>query len=362
LSALPQSYHDSVVRGERIGKAPLEGGDMTLGYVIQRLFVFVLVIWVAMTLIFFLPKMVPSRDPVMERMMMLMASGGIQSEGIQQMVEAYRAKFGLDQPLYMQYFNYLGNMLRFDFNYSLAQYPTKVIDLIRLALPWTIGLLSVSVLLAFLLGSLLGGLLGWPKTPAFFAYLISPFMLMSSIPFFVIGLILVYIFAFKLKVFPIGGGSQYGQLPTLSVPYVLDLLHHSVLPAASIVVASVGGWALGMRGMMITTLGEDYVILAQARGLRPRRIFFSYAMRNALLPQVTSLALSMGTIVSGSLLVEAIFRYPGVGSLLFTAISGFDYFTIYGVVFFIILAIALATLIIDLVYPLLDPRIRYQKL
>src|SRR5262249_38895530 len=143
--------------------------------------------------------------------------------------------------------------------------------------------------------------------------------------------------------------------------YILDLVYHSILPAASIVVASLGGWALGMRGMMITTLGEDYVILAQARGLPPRRIFFQYAMRNALLPPITSLALSAGIIVSGSLLVEAIFRYPGIGSLLFKAISGFDYFTIYGVVFFIILAIALATLLIDLLYPLLDPRIRYQK-
>jgi peptide/nickel transport system permease protein len=334
---------------------------MSLGYVARRLFVFLLVIWVGMTLIFFLPKMVPGRDPVMERMMMLMASGGIQAEGIEQMVKAYRAEFGLDQPLFVQYLRYLWNMVRFDFNYSLAQYPTKVLDLIGIALPWTISLLSVSTILAFTLGSLAGGLLGWPKTPKAFAYLLSPFLLMSSVPYFLIGLLLIYVFAFQLKIFPIGGGSQYGQLPSLTLPYILDLLYHSILPAASIVVAGLGGWALGMRGMMITTLGEDYIILAQARGLSSRRIFFGYAMRNALLPQTTSLALSAGTIVSGSLLVEAIFRYPGIGSLLFRAISGFDYFTIYGVVFFIILAIALATLIIDLLYPLLDPRIRYQK-
>jgi peptide/nickel transport system permease protein len=172
---------------------------------------------------------------------------------------------------------------------------------------------------------------------------------------------LIYIFAFKLKVLPLGGGSQFGQLPSFSAAYVMDIVVHSILPAASIVIASLGGWAIGMRGMMINTLGEDYVILAQARGLSPRRIFFAYAMRNAMLPQITSLALSVGGIVSGSLLVEAIFRYPGIGSLLFQAIAGFDYFTIYGVVFFIILAIAVATLLIDLLYPLLDPRIRYQK-
>ena len=334
---------------------------MTLSYLVQRLFIFFLVIWVAMTLIFFLPKMVPGRDPVMERMTMLMASGGIQAEGIEQMVEAYRSEFGLDQPLYVQYFRYLGNMLSFDFNYSLAQYPTKVIDMIGLALPWTIGLLSVSTLLAFSLGSLAGGLLGWPKTPGIFGYILGPFLMLSSIPFFLLGLMLIYIFAFKLKVLPLGGGSQFGQMPSFSAAYALDIVVHSILPAAAIVIASLGGWAIAMRGMMINTLGEDYVILAQARGLAPRRVFFAYAMRNAMLPQITSLALSVGAIVSGSLLVEAIFRYPGIGSLLFQAIAGFDYFTIYGVVFFIILAIAIATLLIDLLYPFLDPRIRYQK-
>ena len=297
----------------------------------------------------------------MERMTMLLASGGIQPEGIQKMVEAYRAEFGLDQPVFMQYLRYMRNMFRFEFNYSLAQYPTKVIDLIRRALPWTISLLSVSTIISFTIGSLAGGLLGWPRTPKAFHYAMTPFLLMSSVPYYLVGLLLVYCFAFLLKLFPIGGGSQYGTLPDFSLSYILDVIHHSILPAASIVLVGIGGWALGMRGMMVTTLGEDYVTLAQARGLSPRRIFFWYAMRNALLPQMTSLALSAGSVVSGSLLVEAIFRYPGIGSVLFRAISGFDYFTIYGVVFFIILAIGLATLLIDLLYPLLDPRIRYQK-
>jgi peptide/nickel transport system permease protein len=334
---------------------------MSVGYVIRRLGIFALVIWVGMTLIFFLPKAVPGRDPVMERMTMLLASGGAQAEGIEAMVEAYRAEFGLDQPVMVQYLHYMGDMFRLDFNYSLGQYPLKVIDIIRLAMPWTIALISVSTLIAFSIGTLAGGLLGWPKTPKAFGYILSPFLLMSSVPYYLIGLLLVYIFAFRLKLFPIGGGSQYGTLPSFSLSHILDLLHHSILPAASIIVAGLGGWALGMRGMIINTLGEDYIILAEARGLPSQRIFLWYAMRNALLPQTTALALSVGSIVSGSLVVEAIFRYPGIGSVLFQAIAAFDYFTIYGVVFFIILAIATATLIIDLVYPLLDPRIRYQK-
>jgi peptide/nickel transport system permease protein len=277
------------------------------------------------------------------------------------MLAAYRAKFGLDQPLPLQYIRYMGNMFRFDFGYSLALYPTTVMDIIKISLPWTIALLSVSLILSFTLGTLAGGLLGWPRTPKAFGYMLSPFLLMSSVPYYLIGLLFIYVFAFRLKIFPIGGGSQVGQMPSVTLAYVLDLVYHSILPAASIVVAGIGGWALGMRGMIINTLGEDYIILAQARGLPSRRIFLWYAMRNALLPQTTSLALSAGSVVSGQLLVEAIFRYPGIGNSLFRAIAGFDYFTIYGIVFFIILTIATATLIIDLVYPLLDPRIRYQK-
>ena len=334
---------------------------MSVGYVVRRLLIFLLVIWVGMTAIFFLPRAVPGKDPVMERMVMLAAGGSIRPEGIKAMVDAYRLQFGLDQPLMVQYLRYMWNMVRFDFNYSLAQYPITVLDIIKIAMPWTIALLSVSLIISFSLGTLAGGLLGWPKTPKVFGYMLAPFLLMSSVPYYLIGLLLIYVFAFLLKWFPLGGGSQYGTLPSFSLQHILDLLYHSILPSASIVVAGIGGWALGMRGMIINTLGEDYIILAQARGLPSRRIFLWYAMRNALLPQTTSLALATGSVISGQLLVEAIFRYPGIGNVLFRAIAGFDYFTINGVVFFIILTIALATLIIDLLYPLLDPRIRYQK-
>jgi len=334
---------------------------MSVGYVVRRFFIFLVVIWVGMTLIFFLPKLVPGRDPVMERMTMMLASGSMTAEGVQAMLQEYRAKFGLDQPLLVQYARYMGDMFRFDFGYSLALYPTTVLNIIGISLPWTIALLSVSLILSFSIGTLVGGLLGWPRTPKAFGYMVSPFLLMSSVPYYLIGLLFIYIFAFRLKIFPIGGGSQVGTMPSFTPSYILDILYHSILPALSIVVAGIGGWALGMRGMIINTLGEDYIILAQARGLPARRIFFWYAMRNALLPQTTSLALSAGSIVSGQLLVEAIFRYPGIGNSLFKAIAAFDYFTIYGIVFFIILTIAIATLIIDLVYPLLDPRIRYQK-
>jgi peptide/nickel transport system permease protein len=292
---------------------------------------------------------------------MMAATGGVNAADIEVMAKAYEAKFGLDQPLWRQYLRYLGDMARFDLGYSLAMFPARVSDLIAQSLPWTIALLGVSSIIAFLFGTVVGGLLAWPGAPRSLHYLLPPLFTFSAVPYYLLGLVLIYLFAFKLRIFPLGGGSAYGKLPTFSFSYLLDLAYHSILPALSIVLSAIGFWALSMRGMMITVEGEDYVTLAEAKGLPRSRIFLWYAMRNALLPQTTALALSLGTILSGSLLVEVIFRYPGIGTLLFRAITGFDYFTIYGVVFFVIITIALVTLTLDLIYPLLDPRIRYRR-
>jgi peptide/nickel transport system permease protein len=334
---------------------------MSLGYVVKRVLLFFVVIWGATTFTFFLPKLAPGRDPIRERMGMMAATGGVMQGAIDAMVKAYEAKFGLDQPLWQQYLRYLGDMARLDFNYSLAQYPARVIDLIGQALPWTVGLLTVTTLLAFALGSVLGGLMAWPKAPKFLEFLLPPLFTFSAVPYYLLGMILVYLLAFRLKLFPISGGSQTGTVPSLTPDFVLDLLHHSALPALSIILSAIGFWALAMRGMMVTTQGEDFMMMAEAKGLRGSRIFLGYAMRNALLPQMTSLALSLGNVVSGALLVEIVFQYPGIGTLLFKAVTGFDYFTIYGIVFFIIMSVSLATLILDLIYPLLDPRIRHQR-
>jgi peptide/nickel transport system permease protein len=280
---------------------------------------------------------------------------------IELMAETYEKKFGLDQPLWKQYVRYLGDILRFDLGYSLAKYPTRVSTLISQALPWTIALLTVTTLLAFTLGTILGGLLAWPGSPRWLQMFLPPLFTFSAVPFYLLGLILIYVFAFRLKLFPLGGASAFGSAPTWDLDYFFELVHHSTLPALAIVLASIGFWSLSMRGMMVTVEGEDYVTLAEAKGLPSGHIFLWYAMRNALLPQTTALALSLGTILSGALLVEIIFRYPGIGSVLYSSITGFDYFAIYGIVFFIIVTIALATFILDIIYPLLDPRIRYQK-
>jgi peptide/nickel transport system permease protein len=322
---------------------------------------FFVVVWAATTFIFFLPKLAPGRNPIVERIGMMVATGGINSAGMQSMVDAYEAKFGLNKPLWQQYLTYLGDLSHGDFGYSLMLYPTKVMDIILVSIPWTIGLLTVSTVIAFTIGTLLGGLLAWPRAPQAIQYLLPPLFMFSVIPYYLFGLILVYLLAFQLRAFPMSGNSQYGVVASFSAGYAWDVVYHSILPALSIILASLGFWALGMRAMMVSIAGEDYMLFADAKGLKARSIFLRYAMRNALLPQTTTLALSLGTILSGALLVEVVFSYAGMGAVLFRAVSGFDYFTIYGVVFFIIVGVALATLLLDLVYPLLDPRIRYNK-
>ncbi|MCC6630376.1 MAG: ABC transporter permease [Chloroflexi bacterium] len=331
---------------------------MTIGYIVRRILLFLLVIWAATTFIFFLPRLAPGRDPVLERLGMMSISGSVMQGAIEEMARAYKEKFGLDQPLWQQYLRFMGDVLRGDFNYSLAMYPAKVSDLIAQALPWTAGLLLTATLLAFSIGTLLGGLMAWPKAPRFLQLLLPPLFTFSAVPYYLVGLLLIYVFAFQAKLFPISGGAPAGTAPTLTLEYALSIVYHSVLPAMSIVLAALGFWALAMRGMMVTTQGEDFMMLAEAKGLRGRRIFFGYGMRTAMLPQITSLALALGQIVSGALLVEIVFQYPGVGSLLFKAVSAFDYFTIYGIVFVIIVAVGLATLLLDLTYHLLDPRIK----
>jgi peptide/nickel transport system permease protein len=276
-------------------------------------------------------------------------------------VKAYEARFGLDQPLHLQYIRYIVGLVTLDFGLSITRFPARVIDLILNALPWTIFLIFLSTLIAFAIGTLFGALLAWPGSPRALQVLSGPLLTLSSIPYYLLGLILIYVFAFTLQILPLGGGYTIGASPGLTPTFLLDALKHSILPACSIVLASLGGWALSMRGMMVTVQGEDYMTLAEAKGLSPRRIFLRYALRNAILPQTTSLALSLGQVVSGAVLVEVVFGYPGVGTLLYQAIRQFDYFIIYGIAFMLIVALGLATLILDLMLPLLDPRISYQR-
>jgi peptide/nickel transport system permease protein len=333
---------------------------VTIRYLLQRTLQLLLIIFIAVTINFILPRLIPG-DPVEAALSTKIAVSGNLSVDVEKVAAAYRAKFGLDQPLWKQYLNYWSDLLRGDLGVSLVNFPEPVINGIRSALPWTAGLMVVSTLIAFAVGSVIGALLAWPRTPRIFHTLVSPLMLLSTIPFFLLGIILLWLFAVEWQAFPAGGGFSPTRIPGLNLGTVLDILNHSVLPALSLVLGGVGAWALGMRAMMVSVMGEDYVTFAEAKGLPSRRVFLWYGMRNALLPQMTQLALALGAVLGGTVLVEAMFSYPGIGTLLFSAIAGKDYFVIQGIVLMLILSLAVALFVIDLIYPLLDPRIRYHR-
>lgn len=300
---------------------------MHLDYVAKRIGMFLVCVWVAATVNFALPRAEPGRGAV---------QGG---------------------QLWDQYLTYLNACIRLDFGYSSSSYPTRVNDLIATALPWTVALLVTASVIAWVLGCLLGALLAWPRSPSFLRVIGPPLLALQALPYYLFGLLLMSAFVFHFRLFPLMGGYTEGTFPGLRLDFALDVLHHAILPALSIVLVGMGSWGLLTRGLVVTTLGEDFMMFAEAKGLRERTVFFRYGLRNALLPQITALALSLGQIVSGGILVEQVFAYPGIGRLLTLSIRNSDYNLLGGIVFIIIVGVSLATLVIDLTYPLLDPRI-----
>lgn len=334
---------------------------MTVSYFLKRLLQFFVVAFLAATINFFFPRM-SGQDPVRQKLFQLATENvSVTAEDATALMETYNAKFGLDRPLWQQYLTYLGDMARLDFGVSISEYPSTVLSSLQRTVPWTVGLLLVATLISFGIGTFVGALLAWDKAPFFLRTIFPAFFTFSAVPFYLMGIVLLYIFAFQIPIFPLFGGFSTHRIPQLSLDFALNVLYHSILPALSIVLAQVGFWAMGMRSMMVTIQGEDYMLQAEAKGLKDRRIFYRYAMRNAILPQLTGLALSLGTIISGAILVEVVFSYPGVGSLLLKAVRGYDWFVIQGIVFLVILSVAFTMLIIDLAYPLLDPRINYRS-
>ena len=338
---------------------------MLLGvdYLIRRAVVFAAVVWLAVTLSFFIPRtpqLVSALSDLRWRLMAGEASPAL-AEQADREPGYYERVFHLDRPLHEQYLIYLSDLARLDLNYSMYYYPKTVREVIGEALPWTVSLLGVSTLLGFALGSLLGVLLAWPRTSAWIRWLTVPLLTFSAVPFYLLGLILAHIFSVMLGWLPIGGGHPLLVFPSLSWAFILGTLHHAILPTAAITLSVLGFWALSMRGMVVTVLGQDYMVLAEAKGLKDRTLMLHYAARNALLAQMTALALSVGNIVMGAVLVEMVFAYPGIGTLLQWALRVDDYPLMQGITLVLILAIALVTLVLDLTLPLLDRRIRYGR-
>lgn len=334
-------------------------GRLTLRYFLRRLLIFFITIWVAATLIWIIPRLAPG-DPITAMVgRMIRQAGYVENSDV--IIEGWKERFGMNDSLPVQYVRYLGNLVRMDFGYSLAFFPTTVGEIVGRALPWTVGLLLVAVSITFVLGNLLGALLAWRQTPRLVKYLIPLGMIFTSIPSILAAIFLLYIFAFFLGWFPLTGAYKAGMTPSWNFEFIKSVIHHGTLPALSIVLVSFGYWTLGMRGMMITVEGEDYMHLARAKGLRPTYVLYRYMVRNAILPQITAFAITLGTLVSGQVLVEYIFAYQGMGNVIFSALRNQDFPVIQGTSFILIVMTALAVLIIDLIYPLIDPRISYER-
>ncbi|MCA9895781.1 MAG: ABC transporter permease [Anaerolineae bacterium] len=332
-------------------------GPIPRNYLLRRIGIFFLTIFIAATVIWLIPRLAPG-DPITAMVNRMTRTAGF-VENSDAIIEGWKERFGLNDPLPVQYVRYLGNLVTLDFGYSLAYFPTTVSQLIAQALPWTLGLLLIAVTITFLIGNFLGAILAWTRTPRLVRYLIPLAMIFTSIPSILAALFLLYIFAFLLNWFPMLGSYELGVTPGLNLEFISSVIKHGTLPALSIILVSFGYWALGMRGMMITIEGEDYMHLARAKGLKSFYILYRYMVRNAILPQITAFAITLGTLVSGQILVEYIFAYKGMGTLIYDAIVNQDFAVIQGTSFILIVMTALAVLIIDLAYPLIDPRISH---
>ena len=325
-----------------------------MSYVLRRLVFYLIAAWAAVTFNFFLPRMMPG-DPGDVLLAKLRGQGDIRPETIEAMMKAYGVS---DAPLISQYFDYLGNLFRGELGVSTSWFPAPVTQVIGTGFIWTMLLMSAALLVSFGIGSILGVIGAWKRgswmdnvTPPVFVFL-------GSLPYFWIAPLILFAFAFNLQWFPARHAYNTDLSPEFSWAFISSVIWHMILPVLSILIVSIGGWLLGMRNTMIAVLSEDYVTMAEAKGLESRQVMFRYGARNALLPVLTSFGMSLGFLLSGSLFTEMIFAYPGMGYLLINSVRNLDYPLMQGLFLMIALAVLLANLIVDLLYARLDPRIR----
>jgi peptide/nickel transport system permease protein len=329
-------------------------------HIFQRILFYAGAIWVAVTLDFFIPRLAPG-DPV-SALVGKMSTKGYVTPAMEQ---SLGAEFGLDtrDPLIVQYFKYLGNLLHGNLGNSIQYFPTPVAHIIGQDIGWSVMLGGVAVIISFVLGCLLGIIVAWKRGTAWDTFLSPTMNLLSAIPYFWLALLSLFVFAYLLNWFPLTGGA-YDSLnvnPGPSLDYIGSIIQYAFLPALTLVISSLAGWMLTMRNSMITTLSEDYVLMARAKGLSDRRVMFLYAARNAVLPNITGFAIAIGAIVGGQLLTEMVFSYPGIGYALFQAVGEQDYAMVQGVFLIITLAVLGANFLADMLYAVLDPRVRVER-
>jgi peptide/nickel transport system permease protein len=323
-----------------------------MSFLLRRLAFYLFTAWAAITINFLLPRMMPG-DPVQS--LITRAGGQLDTNAMKSLY----ILFGLDKqtPFLQQYVEYLGQILRGDLGLSFTFFPTPVSSVISDSLPWTLALVGFTTVAAFLLGTGLGMLAGW-RRGTWVELLLPLTTFLYSIPYFWLGLIAIALFAGQGGPFPASGGFDPGVVPGWDWEFIGSAIQHTLLPAATLLITTMSGWVLGMRNMMVTVSAEDYITVAHAKGLSERRVMLTYAARNALLPNVSGFAVQLGLIVGGTLLVEIVFSYPGVGFQLFQAVGAKDYPLLQGIFLIITLSVLAANLLADLAYLLLDPRTR----
>jgi peptide/nickel transport system permease protein len=326
---------------------------------IRRLGVYLLALWAAVTINFFLPRLAPGNpaEVVFER---LSQHGQVSPATL----AALEAEFGINttQPLWVQYFAYLGNLLHGNLGVSTNYFPASVSSVIAQDIPWTLALLTVSVALSFALGTLLGIVSAWRRGGILDTLLSTVLMFFYSLLYPWLALLVVFFLGFTWGWFPIANGYDVTSVtPGPNAPFILSAVQHAILPALTIVVSTVAGWMLTMRNSMVTTLSEDYILMARAKGLTNLHVMFRYAARNAILPSVTGFAIAVGAVVGGQLLVETVFSYPGIGYALFQAIQSQDYALADGILLLVIVVTVIMNLIVDVLYVALDPRVRQER-
>jgi peptide/nickel transport system permease protein len=322
----------------------------------QRLGFYALTGWAAVTLNFVIPRFMPG-DPAQSLIDKLQQQTG-QRPSVREL-EAIRRLYGDPRKdMLHQYFTYWSGLSHFNFGISISHYPTPVSTIVGQALPWTVVLVGATTIVAWILGTAIGVLMGWRPGRRFDSIFAPVTTFLHAIPAFWLGLLAFWFFAFRLGWFPLGGGYDPNIVPGFSPGFVLSTLRYGALPAVSLIFVGFNGWLFGMRNMMVTTISEDYVLLARAKGLSRLRVMFKYAARNAMLPNITGLALAIGSVIGGVLVTEVVFTYPGLGYVLFQAVQDKD-FPVMQTIFLMITGLALlANFIADSLYMALDPRTR----
>ena len=328
-------------------------------YLIPRLLQYVLVIWLGITVVFLIPRLTPN-DPIMRMIGEMRGRGSTLEPGAMDgIIRDLTEMYGLEGSWFDQYWAFWGRLFRGDFGVSFFQFPTRVNQLISTALPWTLGLLLTTTAISWSLGNIIGGLAGYYSRKGWSRTLDAVAMVVRPLPYYIFAFALLLLLAYVVRWFPITGGASLGAVPAFTWVYIKDVLWHSVLPALSLTVLGGAVTFQTMKLLVQNVNAENFVQYAKMGGVTEDRIVSKYVIRNAILPQITGLALSLGQIFSGALITEIVFGYPGLGMLLYRAIINGDYNLIMGITIFSIIALTTAILVVDLTYPLLDPRVRY---